>query len=241
MLRYLANRTKPMRESVAPASHCSAAMPGQPRTHHFPATCFPDKDQAGSNRDWFQYGRRWIAHCAVRVSAGHVPPLEATSQNFRGNLALAAGIPVKLAAIHLRNGQECVFAVDAQNEAHLDYCLKRSRDTSRVAWFKTVDECLVALNLSQLNAVVWYRPGPVAPKCTAWERRQFTAHFADRATIALQQISSTAIERLREATLSKRGVTAFHLLKGRQDDPVSISIENMTCITMPAAWLCRDA
>jgi hypothetical protein len=88
--------------------------------------------------------------------------------------------------------------------------------------------------------VFWYQPGSTAPAATEWNPTQLVVHFADKEAIALHQITSDTIDRLRGATLSKHRGTAFCTLCGRDDSPVPISIENMIYITMPATWLDED-
>jgi hypothetical protein len=176
---------------------------------------------------------RMAGHFARNVVAW-LPP---ASEHAQASPAAVTKAAPTLAALHLRNGETLVVAVDEKNEAYLYSCLHGSADTARIAWFETVDRCLIGLNLEQLNAVFWYQPGSTAPAATEWDPIQLVVHFADKEAIALHQITSDTIGRLRGATLSKHRGTAFCTLRGRDDSPVSISIKNMTYITMPAIWL----
>jgi hypothetical protein len=142
-----------------------------------------------------------------------------------------------LATVHLRSGDEFVVAIDAKNEAYLYACLGGSSDSARVAWFQTTDGCFIGLNLAHINAIFWSTPGSAAPMATAWDHDRLVVHFTDTPCIELGWLSGDDIERLRQATISKHHATAFHTLRGQQNDPVSISIDTMTYITLPAAWL----
>jgi hypothetical protein len=146
----------------------------------------------------------------------------------------------KSAAVHFHNGETLVFTVDRENEAYLYSCLHGSADSARIAWFETVGGCLVGLNLTQVDAVFWYDAGPTAPATAEWDPMRLVVHFADKEEITLHQITGAAIDKLRGATLSKHRATAFCTLRGRDDAPVSISIDNTTYMTMPAEWLSED-
>jgi hypothetical protein len=147
------------------------------------------------------------------------------------------GASLRIAAIHLRNGAEFAVPLDAESEAHLQCCLEGSSDTPRFAWFETTETCLVGLNMAQVNAVFWHHPNTMTPKPTDWDHDELIVHFADRETISIHHISEDRIRRLQEATLSKHRATAFHTVRGQHDDPVSIGLENVTHITMPAVWI----
>ena len=167
-----------------------------------------------------------------------VPPSNLAAERSRANLASIPEARVHaLATVRLRNGDEFVVAIDAKNEAYLYACLGGSSDSARVAWFQTTDGCLIGLNLVHINAIFWSTPGSAAPKPTAWDHDRLVVHFTDTPCIELGWISGDDIERLRQATISKHHATAFHTLRGRQNDPVSISIDTMTYITLPAVWL----
>jgi hypothetical protein len=186
---------------------------------------------------WCRNSRmRMASHFGRRVVTW-LPP---ASEQAQASPAAVKKATPKLAAVHFRNGEALLVAVDEKNEAYLYSCLHGSADTARIAWFETVDGCFVGLNLSQLNAVFWYQPDLMAPAAAEWDPTRFVVHFADKEAIALRQITGDAIDKLRGATLSKHRATAFCTLRGRADAQVSISIENMTYITMPATWLDED-
>jgi hypothetical protein len=199
-----------------------------------------DTGQAGSGFPvgWFRNGRRWVANCLARTPGKHVPPFDSAAKRSG---AIPVAIPEArvhaLATVRLRNGDEFVVAVDEANEAYLYACLGGSSDSARVAWFETTDRCLVGLHLAHLNAIFWSPPSSAAPAATEWDHGHLVVHFADKEAIELARISGDDILRLRRATISKHRATAFHTLQGRSSDPVSVSIDTMTYITMPAAWL----
>ena len=170
-----------------------------------------------------------------------VPPSDLASERSQANPASTPEARVHaLATVRLRNGDEFVVAIDAKNEASLYACLGGSSDSARVAWFQTTDGCLIGLNLAHINAIFWSTPGSAAPMATAWDHDRLVVHFTDTPSIELGWISGDDIERLRQATISKHHATAFHTLRGQQNDPVSISIDTMTYITLPAVWLGND-
>jgi hypothetical protein len=146
----------------------------------------------------------------------------------------------KLVALHFHNGDVLAVLVDDKNEAYLYSCLHGTADTARVVWFETADRRFVGLNPAQLNAVFWHRVDSAAPAVTEWEPTRLTVHFADKETIALHQIAVDEIDKLREATLSKHRATSFWTLRGQDDEPVSISIDNMTYIARSAGWRRKD-
>jgi hypothetical protein len=186
---------------------------------------------------WCRSGRKRMASHFARTAVAWSPP---ASENAQPSPAVVKRPTPKMAAVHFRNGEALVVAVDEKNEAYLYSCLHGSADTARTAWLETVDACFIGLNLAQLNAVFWYQPGSTAPVAAEWDPARLVVHFADKEAIALHQVTVDTIDRLRAATLSKHRATAFCSLHGQDDAPVSISIENMTYITMPATWLHED-
>jgi hypothetical protein len=183
--------------------------------------------KAGLPRAWLRYGRKWIAD--------HFPPLDLTGES---DPACVSGVqsPAQ-AVIHLHNGERLVVAVDKRNEAYFYRCLQGLRDAARVSWFETIDGCLVGLNIAQVNVVFWGSERPTTPRPTECNPDQLAVHFADKASITLPRISDTQIEQLREATVSRHRARAFFTLRGQRGDPVSISLQTMTYISMPAAWV----
>jgi hypothetical protein len=196
---------------------------------------------SGFRVGWFRNGRRWVANCLARTPGKHLPPFDLAAERSRAYPVSTPEARVHaLASVRLRNGDEFVVAVDEANEAYLYACLGGSSDSARVAWFETTDRCLVGLNLAHLNAIFWSPPPSAAPGATAWDHDHLVVHFADKQAIELLRISGDDIHRLRRATISKHRATAFHTLQGRSSDLVSVSIDTMTYITMPAAWLAED-
>jgi hypothetical protein len=202
-----------------------------------------DARQCGSGFPvgWLRNRRTWITNHLARAPGIDIPPSGLAAERPQANPASTPEARVHaLATVRLRNGDEFVVAIDAKNEAYLYACLGGSSDSARVAWFQTTDGCLIGLNLAHINAIFWSTPGSAAPKATAWDHDRLVVHFTDTPSIELGSISGDDIERLRQATISKHHATAFHTLRGRQNDPVSISIDTMTYITLPAVWLDED-
>jgi hypothetical protein len=190
---------------------------------------------------WLRNRRKWIANHLARAPGMDVPPSDLAAERSQANPASTPEARVHaLATVRLRNGDEFVVAIDEAHEAYLYACLGGSSDSARVAWFETTDGCFIGLNLAHINAIFWSPPGSAAPGATAWDHHHLVVYFADKQAIELARISGDDIQRLRQATISKHRATAFHTLQGRWSDPVSVSIDSMTYITMPAAWLDED-
>jgi len=185
---------------------------------------------------WCRNGRGRIAGHFAQTADVWLP---ATPEHAPALAAVKRAAP-KLATVRFCNGEVLVVAVNEKHEAYLYSCVHGSADTPRIAWFETIDGCFIGLNLAQLNAVFWHQPGSTAPAASDWDPTRLVVHFADKQAIALHQITGDSIERFRGATLSKHRATTFCKLCGQDDAAVSISIENMTYITMPASWLGKD-
>jgi hypothetical protein len=160
---------------------------------------------------WLRRSRKSFADRVARASAIRVLP-NAPIDELSHHRSDAATRALKLAAIHLRNGEEFAVIADVENEAYLYNCLQGSSDTPRIGWFKTVDGSFVGLNASQVNAIFWYSPDTTAMWPTGFNPENLIAHFFDKESIALPRITGDEIDRLRGATMSKHRGTAFFTL-----------------------------
>ncbi len=161
---------------------------------------------------------------------------------FARSRGIAAGArpPVRsLATVNFHNGESFTVVLDDENGPYLDECLRERRvpGTAHVVWFETVDGCLVGVNLDQVNLISRGGAGLAAPGAGGWDRDHVILHFADKQPVALPRIDGDEIDRLRGATLLNRRRAPYHSLPGQADGRVSINLDQVTYITLPASWL----
>lgn len=195
----------------------------------------PDRDRRPPP-GWFQSGLKWVESHLPRTFAARLAALEPFIDRSRQD-APSHG------TVHLRNGDRIAIEIDAENGAYLRDDLRKwgSEDIGRVAWFETIDGCLLGLNLTQVTRICWGPPAPAAAEAAAWDRDHVVVHFDNGETIALPRIGGEKIGLLRGATIANRGRAGFHVLPAEQNEQMSINLDTLTYVTMPAIWLDDDS
>jgi hypothetical protein len=166
--------------------------------------------------------------------AGLRPPLPI---NAAADGSMTRGAVVTL---RLRTGEEIVVEVDGENQDYICGCLAGGPEAVRFMWFETADGCLLGVNLAHVDAVAWNAAEPDAPDRSPWRRDCAAMRFSDGTSMQLPEIAGEAIEYLEGATIQAHRRQAFYLLRYADGRAVSINLETLMCVAMPATWLDVD-
>jgi hypothetical protein len=137
---------------------------------------------------------------------------------------------------HLRMGEAMLVEVDGENHDYICGCLAEGCESVGFMWFETTDGCLRGINLSHVDAVNWKATGSGAADPLSWRHDCVTLRFSDETSMELPRITGETIEYLKGATIRARR-KPFHLLSYADGRTVSINLETLMSVTMPAAWL----
>jgi len=145
---------------------------------------------------------------------------------------------VSSSAVQFRLGpvETLVVELDEENAHYIRRRLAVDYEPAGFIWFETTDGCQRGINLAHVDAVNWKPQGTRTADPLSWRRDCVSLRFSDGAVMELPKIVGETIEYLKGATLRMRR-KPFHIVHYADGRTVSINLQNLVWVTMPAAWL----
>jgi hypothetical protein len=139
----------------------------------------------------------------------------------------------------LCTGETFVVDLDEENADYIRGRLAVDYDSAGFIWFETTDGCLRGINLAHVDAVNWKSQGTKTADPLSWRHDCVSMRFSDGAAMELPKTVGETIEYLKGATLRMHR-KPFHLVRYADGRTVSVNLQNLVWVTMPAAWLDED-
>lgn len=171
---------------------------------------------------------KWLADLVAACRRRGIP-LGPLGRRTAGSAPLG-GWPV---ALRLRTGETLRVEVDDENHDYIRGWLKPGCAPAFI-WFETADGCLMGINLAHVEEAVSGAAEPANP--SPWNRDRVVLRFSDGASMQLPKITGETIDYLQGATIrAPRGEHLYGLCCG--GETVSLDLDTLMCVTLPAAWL----